>query len=222
MKKTLVAMAILTFSLGVSANEAIKQPNLNRQNIAEIRIQKEQAFEKRLGLTEEQKNKAKEIRIQGHEKIKPVIEEIKPREVNIYKLEVLNFDEEKQTAELLIECSKGTYIRSIANDLGGSLGCYGHLVKLVRIKAGMFNIENAFDLNELDTFEKIQSKLLTPIEYLDYPKYELNEYEKEKVSHGNPINIDDKNGLYVLIYNNSIAGIAQNSDKVARLQKVFL
>ena len=148
--------------------------------------------------------------------------EIKPREVNIYKLEVLNFDEEKQTAELLIECSKGTYIRSIANDLGGSLGCYGHLVKLVRIKAGMFNIENAFDLNELDTFEKIQSKLLTPIEYLDYPKYELNEYEKEKVSHGNPINIDDKNGLYVLIYNNSIAGIAQNSDKVARLQKVFL
>ena len=79
MKKTLVAMAILTFSLGVSANEAIKQPNLNRQNIAEIRIQKEQAFEKRLGLTEEQKNKAKEIRIQGHEKIKPVIEEIKAK-----------------------------------------------------------------------------------------------------------------------------------------------
>ena len=50
---------------------------------------------------------------------------IEPRKVNIYRLELINFDYEKQTAELLIECSKGTYIRSIANDLGEKLSCYG-------------------------------------------------------------------------------------------------
>ena len=80
MKKLLVLMAILTISLStVNPNEAIKQPEFNKQNINTIRIQREKVFENRLGLTEEQKIKAKEIRIKGHEKIKPVIEEIKAK-----------------------------------------------------------------------------------------------------------------------------------------------
>ena len=56
--------------------------------------------------------------------------EIKPRKVCIQKLEILSFDEIKQQAELYIECSKGTYIRSIANDLGLALQAYGYLTKL--------------------------------------------------------------------------------------------
>ena len=64
--------------------------------------------------------------------------DIKSRKVNISKLEIVNFNKENQIAELLIECSKGTYIRSIANDIGEALNCYGHLIKLVRIKAGKF------------------------------------------------------------------------------------
>ena len=81
--------------------------------------------------------------------------EIKPRRVNIYKLEVVNFDEEKQTLDLHIECSKGTYIRSIAHDIGEALGCYGHLIKLVRIKAGMFNIDKSIRLDDINSVEKI-------------------------------------------------------------------
>ena len=80
MKKMLVLMAVLTLSLtSVYANEGIKQPNQAAQNFAAFKAQKEQAFEKRLGLTEEQKLKAKEIRVKGHEKMKPVMEEIKAK-----------------------------------------------------------------------------------------------------------------------------------------------
>ena len=80
MKKILILMAILTLTLTTAnANEGIKNPNFNKQDFAAIKMQREQAFEKRLGLTEEQKIKAKEIRIKGHEKIKPVIEEIKAK-----------------------------------------------------------------------------------------------------------------------------------------------
>ena len=80
MRKILVLMAIFTLSLtAVSASEAIKQHNFDKQNFATIKAQREQAFEKRLRLTEEQKLKAKEIRKNGHEKIKPVIEEIKAK-----------------------------------------------------------------------------------------------------------------------------------------------
>ena len=53
---------------------------------------------------------------------------IEPRHVTIFKLDLLNFDYENQIAELYIECSKGTYIRSIANDLGDDLGVGGHLI----------------------------------------------------------------------------------------------
>ncbi len=146
---------------------------------------------------------------------------IEPRRVNIYKLEVVHFDEEKQTLELHIECSKGTYIRSIANDLGETLGCYGHLIKLVRIKAGKFEVNKAINLEALETKEQVEKNLIYPLEYLDYPNYELNEKEKEKVLHGMSINIVAPNGLTVLTQNNIIVAISQVVNAKAKVLKVF-
>ncbi|MBO5739225.1 tRNA pseudouridine(55) synthase TruB [bacterium] len=146
---------------------------------------------------------------------------IEPRRVNIYKLEVVHFDEEKQTLELHIECSKGTYIRSIANDLGEALGCYGHLIKLVRIKAGKFEVNKAINLEALETKEQVEKNLIYPLEYLDYPNYELNEKEKEKVLHGMSINIVAPNGLTVLTQNNIIVAISQVVNAKAKVLKVF-
>ncbi len=51
--------------------------------------------------------------------------------------------------KIQIACSKGTYIRSIANDLGNSLGCYGHLTALKRIRSGPFKIEDCIDAKSL-------------------------------------------------------------------------
>ena len=89
MKKILILTAVLMISfLSVEANGNIKPQNLSPQKMAEIKVQREKAFEKRLGLTEEQKVKAKEIRIKGHETIKPVIEEIqaKKQEAKMVKM----------------------------------------------------------------------------------------------------------------------------------------
>lgn len=80
MKKIFVLLTATILSLSnVFANEAVKQPELQKQAQINLRAQRENAFEKRLGLTEEQKIKAKEIRIRGHEKMKPVMEEIKAK-----------------------------------------------------------------------------------------------------------------------------------------------
>ena len=147
---------------------------------------------------------------------------IEPRRVNIYKLEVVHFDEEKQTLELHIECSKGTYIRSIANDLGEALGCYGHLIKLVRIKAGKFGISEAIKLDTLETKEQAEKNLIYPLEYLDYPKYELNEVEKEKVSHGMGINTDLENGIALLTQQSKLIAVANIENKKAKISKVFI
>ncbi|MBE7702887.1 MAG: tRNA pseudouridine(55) synthase TruB [Cyanobacteria bacterium SIG28] len=148
--------------------------------------------------------------------------EIQPRSVNIHKLEIIDFDEENQTLQLHIECSKGTYIRSIAHDLGENLGCGGHLIKLVRTKAGKFELNKAVNLDELQTIEQVKSKLIYPLDYLDYNKYELNSDEKEKVSHGMAININSKDGTVILTQNNELIAVAEVENNKAKISKVFI
>ena len=148
--------------------------------------------------------------------------EVQPRKVTISNLKITRFDFEKQTVELYIECSKGTYIRSIANDLGENLGVYGHLIKLVRVKAGDFVIENSVQLEALETIENIKENLIYPTKYLHYPVYELSDYEFEKISHGNSININTNNGLTVLAYKNALCAIGNVSEKLFKCSKVFI
>lgn len=148
--------------------------------------------------------------------------EIQPRKVNILKLDLLNFDYENQTAELYIECSKGTYIRSIAHDLGKALNVGGHLIKLVRVKAGDFEVKDSVRLEELTCCEDVESKLLSPMDYLNYPKYEINEAEKFKVSNGGQICVDLRDGLAVLTWQNEVAAIVNVSDGFAKTLKVFV
>lgn len=147
---------------------------------------------------------------------------IEPRRVNIFKLELVSFDYEKQMAELLIECSKGTYIRSIANDLGEALGCYGHLIKLVRIMAGKFEVENSICLEKLETIEQVTKSLIYPLEYLEYLKYELNPKEFEKVSHGMAIEIDLPDGLAILTSQEKLIAVVSVENNKAKCQKVFI
>ncbi len=148
--------------------------------------------------------------------------EIKPRKVTINELKVVNFDFETQQLELYIDCSKGTYIRSIANDLGEALGVYGHLIKLVRVKAGSFLIENSIKLDELDSKEIVDANLIYPLEYLEYPKYEITESQKIKVANGNSLSLNCEDGLILLTCGETLAAVAEIVDGKAVMRKVFL
>lgn len=147
--------------------------------------------------------------------------EIQPRKVTISKIELKNFDKDKQQAEILIACSKGTYIRSIAHDLGTHLSCGGHLIKLIRTKAGKFTIAQSF---ELETVDAAQS-LINPLEMLDLPQIQLTDTEHEKVVHGQAIryNSNPKKcvDFVILIYNNSISAIGFADAEKITVKKVF-
>ena len=71
-----------------------------------------------------------------------------PRKVSIFRLDVTDWQNPLLVIE--VECSKGTYIRSIAHDLGQRLGCGAHLSKLVRLQSGPFRIENAVSVAQLE------------------------------------------------------------------------
>ena len=149
--------------------------------------------------------------------------EIKPRKVTIKNIQLKTFNFAKQTAEIYIECSKGTYIRSIANDLGQKLGCGGHLYKLIRTKAGKFTIENSMKMTDFQTSDIVQKNLINPIKMLDLPTYNLTKDENEKVLHGQ--NILNKSMKYadfiILIYNDNIRAIAKLDNHIIKVNKVF-
>ncbi len=90
--------------------------------------------------------------------------EVKARRAEIFRLEILNFQSPLLTIE--VECSKGTYIRSLAHDLGQALGCGAHLRNLVRTRYGLFCIEDALPLPELENafYHGYWQNLLFPID----------------------------------------------------------
>ena len=144
--------------------------------------------------------------------------EIQPRQVTIEKLELKNFNEEKQTAELLIACSKGTYIRSIAHDLGQSVNCGGHLIKLIRTKAGSFTVEKSVPLDNIN----IEINLINPLQVLNLPQIVIDSAAHEKVLHGQQINNPSQCADFViLIYNNSISAVGFADKNKITVKKVF-
>ena len=148
--------------------------------------------------------------------------EVKPRKICVNRLELLRFDYENQIAELYIECSKGTYIRSIANDLGSNLGCYAHLIALERVKAGKFLVENSIKLENLITNETVLENIIYPTKYLNYPVYKLNSSEMEFVSHGNSLNVNLNDGLYLLVFNEELIAVAEANNNALKCKKVFV
>lgn len=149
--------------------------------------------------------------------------EIKPRKVFISKLELESFDYEKQKAKILVGCSKGTYIRSIAYDIGQKLDCGGYLTALERTKAGMFNKEQAKPLDDFKYFSEVMTNLVNPLDVLSLPKVELNDIEKERVNHGMAIyNRGFKNSdIVILVYGGRIHAIGMVKENQILVKKVF-
>jgi len=108
-----------------------------------------------------------------------------PRPVVIHELELVDCGDE--TLRLRVACSKGTYIRSLARDIGNVLGCGAHLSGLRRIASAPFDIRDAVELEALETLTRDQARaLLAPpdraLEHL--PAVALNDHQSRRISQG--------------------------------------
>ncbi len=112
---------------------------------------------------------------------------VEPRSIVIYSLKVINWIPPRLT--LAIECSKGTYIRSVAHDLGIQLGCFAYLDSLVRTRSGPFTLLESITLEQLaDAIETntAQQYLYAVDKALEqYPAITLDANTIERVKHGN-------------------------------------
>lgn len=75
--------------------------------------------------------------------------ERKPRPVTIEKIEILGIDLENKKFSMKVDCSKGTYIRTLCDDIGRRLGCLAHMSALIRTRSGRFCIDDAYTLDEV-------------------------------------------------------------------------
>jgi len=89
----------------------------------------------------------------------------KPKEVKIYQLSLINFNQNKNpVVGFEVVCSKGTYIRTLCNDIGNELGCGAYLSNLIRKKIGNFNIEDSLSLEELKKDNTLGKKYFITID----------------------------------------------------------
>jgi len=112
-----------------------------------------------------------------------------PREVFIYNLKLIRWYEgEFPRAVLDIECSKGTYIRTICHDLGQALGCGAYMSNLLRVRSGPFKIEESWTLEEIE--EAVSGStfdfLLPLTDAIDLPRVNLSTVRANAFRHGLP------------------------------------
>ena len=153
--------------------------------------------------------------------------DIPARTVYINKLNLLDFDYESQTATIDVGCSRGTYIRSLINDIGINLGTGAIMTALTRTKSGVFSLKNAVSPELLsDNFEALKY-LINPVYVLSYKCYQLTEIELQKIKHGQSIETKhyyEPSSYICLEYNNQLCALAKKdaiSNKLI-IQKVFI
>ena len=119
--------------------------------------------------------------------------ERKPRNVNISKLELTGRNGNDYVLDVC--CSKGTYIRTLCNDMGEKLGCGGCMSSLRRIKAGAFDIADAHTIEEI---AERPEKYLIPVDKLfsEYPEITVDGRTEGKLRNGNFINTSASDGTY--------------------------
>lgn len=129
--------------------------------------------------------------------------EIKPREIEIYDIDLLNYSGNIITFK--VKCSKGTYIRTLCEDIAKRLNTVGYTLELNRIKVDKFDIKDSIEIENLDNIEKIKEKLY-PIEEIleEYQKIYLNQKYLKLFLNGVKLKKEEQDGVYTIYYNNNL------------------
>lgn len=119
-----------------------------------------------------------------------IVVEREPRPVTIRRIELLDFSGDR--LNISVTCSKGTYIRVLALDIGKALGCGAHLTALRRTRVGGLSLDDAKTLAAIESCEEnFRHTLLQPLDALlqGLPRVDLDAQAKARFCHGNPVDL---------------------------------
>lgn len=125
--------------------------------------------------------------------------ELKPRQIEIYSIQLVGINEKEKQISFKVKCSKGTYIRSLCEDISKKLGTVGYMKELNRLQVGEFYIKDAVTISEMK--EKIEAGNLENIITIEEifknnPQIQLEQEQIEPYINGVKINTKKTNGVY--------------------------
>jgi tRNA pseudouridine55 synthase len=160
------------------------------------------------------------------------IVEREPRNINIYELTILEIEDNRRIY-FYTKCSRGTYIRTLCNDIGRDLGTYGHMSDLKRVGVGNFKIEESLSIDYLNNIDMEEIKgLIMPIDMVleSLDKVIIDKKYFKQIINGVIIpieNIDFNHNDYIRVYcDDKFIGIGEiikkNNKEFIKMDKVFI
>ena len=189
--------ATLRFGFATDTYDAEGTPTGAEHAVEVTHDQVESALEAFVGEIEQTPPAYSAVKVEGQPAYrlarKGVAVALRPRRARVYAIRLLHF--EPSTVEIEVECAKGTYIRSLAHDLGVALECGGHLAALERTRVGAFSVDSGVSMPELErAFEAGEwRELLLPLDcgLTDLPGITLHIEDEKDIRHGQAVRIDD-------------------------------
>jgi tRNA pseudouridine55 synthase len=126
-----------------------------------------------------------------------------------------------------VTCSSGTYVRSLARDVGDALGVGAHLAELRRTSIGSFSVECALSLDELDDPARVTSAALDPLQALHHlPQMDVSEDVAARLAHGQAVRVLDVErevvGPIAVTHAGGLIAVGESTGGVLRPRKVFV
>lgn len=147
--------------------------------------------------------------------------DIQARKIEIYDIELIKINIQKKQIEFKVSCSKGTYIRSLCEDIAIKFGTVGHMCELKRIQVGKFNINNSITLGELENHKKdqewIKSNLISIEELFKEKKaIELGNTKLKLFLNGVQLTQHNEDEIYRIYNNGNFIGIGVIKNKLLK------
>lgn len=202
-------------STGDEEGEIIEEQKINEQILEQTNI--EETLKKFIGEQEQIPPIYSAIKVKGkklyeyarnNQEVK-----IEPRKITIYEINLLKIDKTNNEIQFEVKCSKGTYIRSLCEDIAKTLGTVGYMKELERTEVGDFKLEQSISIDDLISISesdenKIEEKIIGIEElFNNLENIELNKRKLQLFLNGVRLTVDNKPGLYKIYSNNTFIGI---------------
>lgn len=149
---------------------------------------------------------------------------VKVKQYDLTKEPVFNINTGQESFDFKIKCSKGTYVRSLVNDLGEKLDCPATMTYLRRTASSGFDITQAVKLKEIEENPEKATELIQPIDafFKEYTQVDLTEEKWLKVKNGAGISLETNAKKVALRYNKKVKAIYEKKGKLYRPSLMLL
>ncbi len=150
--------------------------------------------------------------------------EIPTRNIEIYSIELIKINKKEKTIEFIVKCSKGTYIRSLCEDIATKLGTIGYMKELKRLEVGIFKIEDSITIEELkEKIEKNEKYIISIEEFFSKKKrIDLDEKMLKKFLNGVKLDYKNLDDIYRIYSQNKFIGIGKVENQSLKRDIILL